>query len=100
MRCSKSRLNLLGGALIPTAAFWAVMLASPPPSLASSSQEVTDTPLETTAIVSSEQSAAIASSDGEVFLTRLAVLRVLRDQNGVGFLSSELERRSLRLLRR
>ena len=68
MRCSKGRLNLLGGAVL-AATFWAVMLASPPQSSASSSQEGRDTPLETTAIVSSDQSAVIASSDGEVFLT-------------------------------
>ena len=68
MCCSKSRLNPLGGALVLTAAFWAVMLASSPRSSANSSQEVRDTPLETTAIVPSEQSAAIESSDGEVYL--------------------------------
>ena len=51
MRFSKSRLSLLGGALASTA-FWAVMLVTPPQSLASSSQEVSDSPpIETTGIV-------------------------------------------------
>ena len=67
----KEQVKPVGRSVVPTAAFWAVMLTSPPQSSASSSQEVRDTPLETTAIVSSEQSAAIASSDGEVFLTDL-----------------------------
>ena len=90
MRCSKSRLPFLGGASAPTAAFWAVMLATAPQSSAGSSQEVSDTPvIETTALSSPQRSPAMPANEGNIALTNSPFCEffVIRARSGFALLS-------------